>query len=144
MIPDSIGDRLYLDSNVFIYAFENTPLFEQTAQAIFQRVADGQAELFVSELIYAEIMPVPLRQGRHDLLERYADFLQNTDGVTVLPLTSAIVLRTVSLRAQHNLKTVDALHIATALEHDCTAFISNDQALKRVTDLPVFCLSQDF
>ncbi|MGL4609627.1 MAG: type II toxin-antitoxin system VapC family toxin [Trueperaceae bacterium] len=38
-----------------------------------------------------------------------------------------------NLRAFHNLKTPDALHLATALHHGCQEFWTNDLRLSKAT-----------
>jgi len=50
--------------------------------------------------------------------------------------------RAATLRAKYNLRTPDALQVATALEFDCQAFLTNDIALKRVTELRVLILDE--
>ena len=37
--------------------------------------------------------------------------------------------RVLSLRASHRIKTPDALHLATAMQHDCVEFWTNDERL---------------
>jgi predicted nucleic acid-binding protein len=44
------------------------------------------------------------------------------------------------LRAHYNLRTPDALHVATALAVQCDAFLTNDAAIRRVTELRVLLL----
>ncbi len=44
------------------------------------------------------------------------------------------------LRATSGLKTPDAIHAATALEHGCTLFVTNDPAFRRLTTVPVVIL----
>jgi predicted nucleic acid-binding protein len=58
-----------------------------------------------------------------------------------LPTTSQIAERAADLRARYNLRTPDALQLVTALEAGCAAFLTNDLALRRVTDLRVLALS---
>lgn len=137
------GNRIYFDSNIFIYAFENSPTFQRSAQAMFQRAADGQAQIFVSELVFPEILPKPLRDGKSEIAEQYLSFLQNTAGIELIPIDTAIVMLSVELRALYNLKTADALHVATAIRAECTSFISVDKALKRVKEIPVISLRDD-
>ena len=46
------------------------------------------------------------------------------------------------LRARYRLRTPDALQIAAALVTGCEAFLTNDAALRRVTDLQVLVLDE--
>lgn len=46
------------------------------------------------------------------------------------------------LRARYNLRTPDAVQIATAIDTGCDAFLTNDIALKRVTEICVIVLSE--
>jgi len=52
-----------------------------------------------------------------------------------------ILERAAQLRAATNLKTPDAIHAATALEHGCTLFVTNDSTFRRVPGLPVTILA---
>ncbi len=44
------------------------------------------------------------------------------------------------LRARFRLRTPDALQLATAIETGCGAFLTNDHASRRVTDIRVLIL----
>ena len=46
------------------------------------------------------------------------------------------------LRAQHNIRTPDALQLATAMDSGCEAFLTNDRSLKRVKDIDVLLLDE--
>jgi predicted nucleic acid-binding protein len=46
------------------------------------------------------------------------------------------------LRANHNLKTPDAIHAATALAAGCVLFVTNDAGFRCVPGLPVAVLSE--
>ena len=46
------------------------------------------------------------------------------------------------IKARYNLKTPDALQIASALATGCGAFLTNDKALKRVTEMKVLVLQE--
>jgi hypothetical protein len=47
--------------------------------------------------------------------------------------TTYVAERAAELRARYNLRTPDALQVATALVRRCEAFLTNDARLKRVT-----------
>lgn len=55
---------------------------------------------------------------------------------------AAIAERAAALRARYTLRTPDALQIATALHAGCQGFLTNDTALRRVTDLRVLVLHE--
>jgi predicted nucleic acid-binding protein len=48
--------------------------------------------------------------------------------------------RSILMRVKYNLKLPDALQIATALETGCDAFLTDDKALKRLTELKILVL----
>lgn len=54
--------------------------------------------------------------------------------------TAAIWEHAARLRASTGMKTPDALHAATSLAAGSTLFISNDEAFRRVADLPLALL----
>ncbi len=55
----------------------------------------------------------------------------------ILEMPEAVYDLALSLRVQYNLKTPDALHLATAKYHDCKAFWTNDNRLAMVSTLAV-------
>jgi predicted nucleic acid-binding protein len=46
------------------------------------------------------------------------------------------------ISARYNLRTPDALHVATAIEAGCEAFLTNDSTLKRVREIRVLPLDE--
>lgn len=65
----------------------------------------------------------------------------NSPEVGVLPITAAVADRAAEIRATHGVKPLDALHLAAAVEHGCTRFLTNDAGLKFFPDIPVEVLS---
>ena len=70
----------------------------------------------------------------------YRAFFADPD-IRVFPMTSAACERAARIRAAHNLKLPDALHLATAVEHGCGLFLTNDATLARCKDITVEVLS---
>jgi predicted nucleic acid-binding protein len=58
----------------------------------------------------------------------------------MFPVSLAIADSAARLRARYNLRTPDALHVATAINAGCQAFLTNDNTLKRVTELSILIL----
>ena len=88
----------------------------------------------------SEVLVHPLSQGNIQLRDAYHRILLNSHDFATLSIDAAIAERAAELRARYGLRTPDALQIATALSAGCTAFVTNDVRLKRVTDLRVLIL----
>ncbi len=71
---------------------------------------------------------MPLRSGDSLLLAKFDAFCALPD-VRYAPLTTAVFDRATNLRATRQLKTVDALHLAAAIEAGCEVFLTNDARL---------------
>lgn len=89
-----------------------------------------------------EVLVQPIRSGDLPLISRYEAVLTKSRQFRLEPLTTATARRAANLRAKYNLKTPDSLHIGTALETGCDAFLTNDKALKRVTEIRVIVLEE--
>ena len=108
--------------------------------AIFQRVANGTLRGLTSVITLSEVLVHPLGQGNTPLRDAYFRLLLNSRDFATLSIDAAIAERAAELRARYGLRTPDALQIATALIAGCTAFLTNDVRLKRVTELRVLVL----
>ena len=57
--------------------------------------------------------------------------------VNLIPINPSILKNAATLRAQHNLKTPDAIHMASAVASGCAAFLTNDKLLKAPKEIRV-------
>ena len=74
------------------------------------------------------------------LLARYSIFFSSPD-LIVLPVSSAVCDRAALIRARHGFRPLNALHLATAVEHGCSLFLTNDAQLLRFPDIVVEVVS---
>lgn len=96
-----------------------------------------------SVLALTEGLVYPLRSGNSQLVQRYRDLLLNSDDFQVLPINAAIAEIAADLRARYNLRTPDAIQIATAISSSCDAFLTNNgRDFRRVTELNVIILNE--
>ncbi len=56
---------------------------------------------------------------------------------TILPLQENIILKTIQLRQQHQIKLPDAIIAATALEHELKLLTRNESDFNRISNLEV-------
>lgn len=129
-VPD--GSRILLDSVSVVYYLERNPQYFDAAAEWMERVNAGRLSAAASALLLSEVLvpayrvgnPAAARQARA-ALERIPNF----ELVDVTPPVSDVAAR---LRAVHNLRTPDALHVATALNEGAEWIVTNDQRLRRV------------
>ncbi len=140
---DSLGTRVYLDANVFIYAMEDFPDQGPRVRSLFGALREQGAMAVTAELTLSEILPKPLRDGRMDIAAQYQARLEHTAGLLLAPVDRAVCLRAAVERARHGLRTIDALHLATAIEQRCSSLVTNDRGFERVASLRVVILDRD-
>lgn len=130
-----------LDTMVFIYHFENHPLFANLTQVIFERMEEGLLTSLASVICLAETYSGPLQKGYTSLFEEYKRVFDTYPNLSLMPVTAEIAEQAAILRAKYQLRTPDAIHLATGLVHKADAFISNDETLRPVVELEVVTLS---
>lgn len=130
---------IYLDTSAIIYSVErNEPYFTLLAPA-WQQAEAGQLGVVCGELVIAETLVRPIREGNADLAAAFRAVFAAPE-VDLVPTTRRLWENTARLRAETGLKTPDALHAATALWAGCALFITNDSDFRRVENLPVVVL----
>ena len=92
--------------------------------------------MLTSRLTRMECRIKPLRLGNVGLLAIYDAFFTSPE-VEVLELSPAVIEKATDVRAALNVKTPDALHLASAIVAGATAFLTGDRNLARCTEIPV-------
>ncbi len=133
---------LGLDTAPIIYFIEAHPQYNALVTSIFQRIADGTLRACTSVISLTEVLIHPIRQGNAVLQQQYQELFLNSQGFETQNINPDTAILAADLRARYNLRTPDALQIATALQSGCQAFLTNDTTLKRVTELTVLVLSE--
>jgi predicted nucleic acid-binding protein len=87
--------------------------------------------------VLTEILSHLLKKGLVELAHEYEDILLNSTGFHLMPVDVVVARLAADLRARYNLTTPDALHLATAIEAGCEAFLTNDLDLRRVEEIRV-------
>ncbi|WP_183086464.1 type II toxin-antitoxin system VapC family toxin [Mycetocola zhadangensis] len=115
---------IYLDTCILVYALEDTGPRGDIVRA---RIAARPDVTFaVSPLVTLELLVGPLRNDDLELRDHYVAFLAQ---FRRLPLTENEFFRAAELRARHNLRTPDALHLAAAQLSGCDELWTNDSRL---------------
>lgn len=134
--------RLAFDTAPIIYFMEAHPRYDALVSAIFERVARGELEGLTSVISLTEVLVHPIQQGNQTLGDLYTDLLLHSEHFETVPIDAATAGYAAKLRAKHQIRTPDALQVASALTAGCDAFLTNDAKLLRVTELRVLVLDQ--
>lgn len=108
---------------------------------IFKEIEKGNIQAITTNITLLEVLVQPYRFGDEKLAQRYRNILLNSEGLTTLTITHEITENAAKLRAKYLIRTPDAIQIATAVITNADAFLTNDEALKKITEVNVFCLN---
>jgi predicted nucleic acid-binding protein len=127
--------RVYLDSCILIYLLEGQAERRDRIRAALSGYSEGT--FCASDLVRLECRVGPLRTNDTRTLAEYDGlFLQ----MTILPMPKHVFDLATELRAQHGMKTPDALHLATAMANGCAEFWTGDLRLSSVGSIQVRAL----
>lgn len=127
---------IYLDSVICIYAVEGAPAFQARARARLAAMKTAGDQPAISDLTWLECRVKPIRLGDRAALSDMEAFLTASD-VARTPMPTVVYERACRIRAVHNYKLGDSLHLAAAIEGGCGLFLTNDHRLSMFSDIPV-------
>lgn len=130
-----------LDSNILIYVIEAHPQYHAAAQMIFKSIEEDRNREICSTLSLLEVLVQPYRNNDEDLTNQFYGLLISYPHLSWVAVSVEIADLTARLRAQYQLKTPDAILMATAMHSGASGFIGNDALLNRVTELDVLLLT---
>ena len=119
--------KVYLDTCCVIYLLEDVPNFSLSIRHHISQ--NKEVTLCVSPLVRLELLVKPLKDGNQEIIEDYNDFIVAQQWLFI---NDAIFEQATILRGQYQLKTPDAIHLATAQHHGCDEFWTNDNRLNKV------------
>jgi predicted nucleic acid-binding protein len=130
-------DKIYLDTNAYVYFLEDNPQFADQIDEIFKTCLEQDIQIFASCLISTELLVAPFKEGRKDLVALYQNLERQIPNLNLVTYNQQIAVKSAYLRAKYDIKTPDAIHIATAWHYEVEAFYTGDQKLKKVTEVPI-------
>ena len=130
-----------IDTNVFVYLFEDHPEFAEVADFVVGSAAAGAFHGVVTPITAAEILVKPLRLKRADIADRLRRTLRSLPNIEWASLSAEAGFLAGALRAAYGLPLPDMLQVATAMQSAVPCLITNDKALQRVTEVRTFLLT---
>jgi predicted nucleic acid-binding protein len=128
LMPPS--SRVYFDANVIIHMVESDgTVADLLSSLVMAKESRSNRNFVTSELSVAECLVKPLRE-RPDLIGMYQLVLDQGVYFQIASIDSDVIWNSAELRAKSTkLKLPDAMHIATALNQDCSHFLTSDTGI---------------
>ncbi|NER39229.1 MAG: type II toxin-antitoxin system VapC family toxin [Oscillatoria sp. SIO1A7] len=136
------GQIVGLDTAPLIYFIEGHHIYVDTMRLFFRAMNRGDFTVVTSILTLVETLVYPLRQDNITLTQQYRDILFNGEGLTTVEVFEDIAETAARLRADYNLRTPDAIQMATAIRRGASFFLTNDTRLPSLPGLELLVLDE--
>jgi predicted nucleic acid-binding protein len=144
----SLGNKLCtvqivgLDSAPFIYHFEEHPRYQALCAEVFNLMEVTAIQSVTSTVTLLEVLTQPLAKGNQELVVRYEQYLRFGPSLTLRSLDPDLALKAAQIRARYQIRTPDAIQLAAAIEFGARVFLTNDDRLRKVTEIEVIVLER--
>jgi predicted nucleic acid-binding protein len=126
-------NRIFFDTNVFIYMFEGLEPQRSRMLEIRRRMLERGDQIVTSAMTLGEVLVKPTKLGQASLIEQYDRAIRSTS--ELVSFDAQVAWRFASLRAIHTLRSADAIQLACAAHFGVDLFITNDLQLQKL-DVP--------
>jgi predicted nucleic acid-binding protein len=132
--------RIAVDTSVFIYQIEGASKYAGLAATVFERLDAPGVRSATATVTMLELLVQPYRRQDLDLVNRFFALLSTYPRLEWIAPSLEIADCAARLRAEHGLRTPDAIQAATALLWQADAFVSNDAVFRKLPGLDVVLL----
>lgn len=132
--------KLALDTNIFVYFFEENFQFVQFVKPIFDRLSDDKMEAVTSTISLTEALSS--KKLSYAGIKVLKGAFLSVPNLTILDVNQEISIEAASIRRMLGFRLGDAIQLATARFSRAKAFITNDQRLKAYKKVKVILISE--
>jgi len=129
--------KIGLDTNIFIYHFQNVAPFKTKTDIVFEALVKGELKAITSIVAKAELLSYkqPLK-----IISALKDKFESTPNLTVFDVDDGIALKAAELRRKYSFRLPDAIQLGTAIAAKAGAFLTNDGRLKKCKEIKVMVI----
>ena len=142
VVQDFVSKIVFLDTAPLIYFIEGNSQYHNLLFKIFDLNDKGGFSFITSSITLLEVLVKPLKEGKSDIANQYRNILTKAPGIEVLDVTSSTSEIAAYLRAKYSFRTPDAIQLATSIEAGADYFLTNDNRIKVVTEIPVITIGE--
>ncbi len=134
--------RVALDTSIFIYQLEANPRYVSLTDCIFAWLEQANGTAVTSTITLTELLVVPYRQAEEQRVDECYALLSKYPHIEWIAPNLEIADLAAKIRADHRLRTPDALQAATAVHAGVTALITNDPVFERLSEFQTLVLDR--
>ena len=140
LVDELRGLRVCIDTAPIIYFIEKNQRYLNIVTPVFAEIDAGSIEAITSTITLLEVLVQPFKANNKSLAEKYREVLLYSEGLTTFEILHEVSEMSSELRAKYFIKTPDAIQVAVSILYGANKFITNDSALKKVSDIDVLVL----
>lgn len=122
-----VVSRIFWDTNLFVYLFEDYGRLSERVADIRQRMLDRGDELMTSTLTLGEVLVKPTETGNAQLRSAYEEAIGKA--AMLLPFSRDTARLYAEIRRDRSIRPPDAIQLACAAQARVDLFITNDDRL---------------
>jgi predicted nucleic acid-binding protein len=131
-----------LDTTPLIYFIEENPTYLGMVYPFFEAMDRGEFNVVTSIVTLLEVLVHPFRRGDTRLAQQYRDILLDAESLTTIFLSQDIAEEAARIRADHNIRTPDAIQMATVIHEGASFLLTNDAGFPSLPGLTVLVLDE--
>lgn len=132
--------RIGIDTAPLIYHLEGDDKYLGVTTRLFTWLQAQAVSAVTSTLTLTELLVQPYRMNDPARVSTALAATVLFGHLEWAPLTLVVADRAARLRADHGLRTPDAIQLATALVAGATGFVTNDLSFRRIKEIEVLVL----
>lgn len=126
--------KVALDSNIFIYLFEENPKFIDKTSLIFNKLEQNKLEASTSIISLIESLSFP---SPPNVLEEIEKGFKTIPNLSIYEVNESISITAARIRRDYKFRLPDSIHLSSAIFSKAQTFITNDQRLKNFKELRI-------
>src|SRR5208282_631127 len=121
--------RIFWDTNLFIYLFEDYGKFSKKVFALRERMLDRGDQLMTSTMTFGELLVKPTERRDEVLKKKYEEAVLSTAALVPFDIQAARFYA--AIRGDSTIRAPDAIQLACAARESVDLFITNDERLSQ-------------
>ncbi len=136
------GETVFIDSAPLIYYWEENKKYFHQISMLFDEIYDADVQITASLITYIEVITYPIKENNLKLAAKYRDYFTNSANFALYPVNLLVAEKTALYRVEYNLKTPDAIQLATAEICGADYVITNDSEWKKIPNMNIIQISE--